>query len=114
MNWTVKFWPSKGGPKNKLAEAELHCGDPDSPFQGLKVVGFTVWKGERGLFATFPSRAYGAGGERRYFDYVRSQDPGGSEAGKAALNRLKKWLVSEYREGHPEMESQEQEREEEF
>jgi hypothetical protein len=41
---------------------------------------------------TFPSRAFGAGAERRYFDYLRSVD------GTAdAIKHVKAWILNEYR-----------------
>jgi hypothetical protein len=41
---------------------------------------------------TFPSRAFGAGEMRRFFDYVRAAD------GTAdAVKRLKEWIVEQYK-----------------
>ena len=41
---------------------------------------------------TFPSRAFGAGTERKYFDYLRSTD-NASEA----LRNVKDWILVEFR-----------------
>lgn len=61
-------------PERQLAEAEVHFVDPDGgPFAGLKLVGFGVWRSPGGgTYVTVPGRAFGAGQERRYFDYVRA------------------------------------------
>ena len=41
---------------------------------------------------TFPSRAFGAGTERKYFNYLRAVD-GSAETVKA----VKAWILDEYR-----------------
>ena len=39
---------------------------------GMKLVGFSLWKSPEGeLYVTFPSRAFGGGSERRFFDFLR-------------------------------------------
>jgi len=55
---------------------------------GLKLVGFSLWSTPEGdVFVTFPSRAFGAGSDRRYFDYLRSTDgtPAATKAMKATI-----------------------------
>lgn len=100
----------KNPPVQILAEAEVYfdamtVGEGGhavpSPFQGMKLVGFNVWRGERGIFVTFPSRAFGTDRERQYFDYVRAADPKDSAAASSALYRLKQWIADAYREWEP-------------
>jgi hypothetical protein len=64
-----------------------------SPLQGLKLVGFSLWRGPDGEhFATLPCRPFGVGSDRRFFDLVRSTT-GDAADGK----RLKAWILEEYR-----------------
>jgi len=88
----VQFVARENGPERLVCEAEILFGD-DGPLAGLKLVGFSLWKGADGeVYVTFPSRAFGAGSERKYFDYLRSED-GTLET----VKRLKAWIVDEYR-----------------
>lgn len=65
----------ENGPERLACEAELHL--EDGLLSGLKLVGFSVWHtADGGLSVTFPSRGFGVGGERRFFDYLRSVDGG--------------------------------------
>lgn len=62
----------KGSPPGKLAEVEIHF--TEGPFEGLKLIGFSVWEskknnGERNV--TFPARSYSMNGERRSFSLLR-------------------------------------------
>ena len=41
---------------------------------------------------TFPSRAFGAGSERRFFDGLRAVDGSGE-----TVKRVKAWILDEYR-----------------
>jgi hypothetical protein len=41
---------------------------------------------------TFPSRPFGAGSERRYFDYLRAVDASGE-----TVKRVKAWILEEFR-----------------
>jgi hypothetical protein len=87
----VQFVSRDGGPEKLMCEAEVLF--EDGPLSGMKLVGFSLWQGQDGeVFVTFPSRAFGAGSERRYFDYLRSADGQPSEA-----RRVKDWILSEYR-----------------
>ena len=64
----------KGSPAGKLAEAEIHF--TEGPFQGLKLIGFTIWerKTGNGRNVTFPARSYSVNGERRSFALLRPID----------------------------------------
>jgi hypothetical protein len=61
----------KGHPADKLADAELHFSD--GVFEGLKLIGFSVWerRGGGGRNVTFPARQYSVNGERRNFALLR-------------------------------------------
>jgi hypothetical protein len=75
----------------KLAEAELHFAD--GPFEGLKLVGFTVWERRTGggRNVTFPSRSYSVNGERRSFALLR---PVSGDA--TAQERLRELILEAY------------------
>jgi hypothetical protein len=88
----VQFVSKDNAPERLVCEAELVF-DQEGPLAGLKLVGLCIWRDAEGeLFVTFPSRAFGAGSERRYFDYLRSADGTGGET-----RRLKAWILEEYR-----------------
>jgi hypothetical protein len=88
----VQFVQREGGPERLLCEAEIVF-DEAGPLAGMKLVGFSLWRGPDGeVYVTFPSRAFGAGGERRFFDFLRGTDGGSTEA-----KRVKAWIVDEYR-----------------
>jgi hypothetical protein len=61
-------------PQDKLADAELHFigGELD----GLKLLGFAVWKQRNGTGrnVTFPARPFTVNGERRNFALLRAID----------------------------------------
>ena len=87
----VQFIPRQNGPERLVTEAEIHF--EDGPLAGMRLVGFSIWRSTEGeLYVTFPSRAFGAGTERKYFDYLRGVD-GSAETVKA----VKAWILEEYR-----------------
>jgi hypothetical protein len=87
----VQFIPRQNGPERLVTEAEIHF--EDGPLAGMRLVGFSLWRSTEGeLYVTFPSRAFGAGTERKYFDYLRAVD-GSAETVKA----VKAWILDEYR-----------------
>jgi hypothetical protein len=61
----------KGQLAGKLADAELHFSD--GVFEGLKLIGFSIWerRGGGGRNVTFPARQYSVNGERRSFALLR-------------------------------------------
>jgi hypothetical protein len=72
MNVIVTITPNEhGNPRSKLADAELHFAGGD--LDGLKLVGFAVWKRRdgNGRTVTFPARQYAVAGERRTFALLR-------------------------------------------
>jgi hypothetical protein len=88
----VNFVAWENGPERLVCEAELILKDY-GPLDGLKLVGFSLWRSAEGeIYVTFPSRAFGAGSERRFFDYLRAENGDGS-----AVKRLKGWIADEYR-----------------
>lgn len=86
----------KENQEDVVADAEVYF-DADGPFHGLKLVGITLRRGERGLYVTLPARAFGAGNDRRYFDFVRSAD----QHDKKSIYRFKDWIRNEWRSQNP-------------
>ena len=88
----VVFVARQNGPARLVTEAELWF--QEGPLAGSKLVGFSIWRGaESGeLSVTFPARSFGAGGERRFFDFLRS-----IESGDDTVKRIKAWILDEYR-----------------
>ncbi len=87
----VQFVARENGPERLVSEAEVHF--EEGPLAGARLVGFCLWKSPEGeVYVTFPSRAFGAGSERRYFDYLRSAD-----GTLDVVKRVKAWILDEYR-----------------
>ena len=88
----VQFVEKQNGPERLVCDAEIVFED-EAPLVGTKLVGFSLWRSADGeVYLTFPSRAFGAGTERKYFDYLRSADGTGGE-----VKRVKEWILGEYR-----------------
>jgi hypothetical protein len=84
--------PEKNAPERLVAQAELHFDDSD--LSELKLTGFAIWRSAEGeLYLTLPSRAFGAGTERRYFEYLRTVN-----ADVEALKAFKARILDSYRE----------------
>ncbi len=87
----VQFIQRENGPERLECEAEIVF-EGEGPLSGMKLVGFSLWKGPEGdVFVTFPSRAFGAGTDRRYFDYLRP-----AEGSAAESKRVKAWILEEF------------------
>jgi hypothetical protein len=87
----VQFIERKNAPERLVCEAEIVF-DSDGPLAGTKLTGFSLWRNPEGdLSVTGPARSFGAGGERRYFDFLRSVETGGD-----AIRRVKAWIIGEY------------------
>ncbi|SRR5260221_14774376 len=87
----VQFVKRDGGIERLVTEAEIVF--EETGLEGMKLVGFSLWKAaDDELYVTFPSRAFGAGSDRRFFDYLRTT----GETADAA-RRLKTWIIEEYR-----------------
>jgi hypothetical protein len=90
---TIKITPNdKGNPPDKLAEVELHFAD--GPLEGLKLVGFSIWRarGGSGRNVTFPARSYAVNGERRSFALLRPMTD------TTAQNKLREQILEAYAE----------------
>lgn len=85
--------PENGnGPKNLLSNAEVHFGN-DGPMAGMKLIGFSVWRGANDeRFVTFPARAIGSGSDKKYFDFLRTADGPNAEVSRG----VKAWVLGEY------------------
>ena len=87
----MAFVQKENGPERLVCEAEMGFREY-GPLNGMKLVGFSLWNSAEGeKYVTFPSRAFGAGSERRYFDYLRSV-----EGDAAAVKRVKEFSLGEY------------------
>jgi hypothetical protein len=87
----VQFVHKESGPERLVCEAEVLF--DEEPLAGMKLVGFSLWRSPEGeIYVTFPSRAFGAGSDRRYFDYLRSV-----EGTPADVKKVKAWILDEYR-----------------
>src|SRR3954466_13565452 len=90
---TIKITPNdRGNPPGKLADAELHFSE--GPFEGLKLIGFSIWerRGGSGRNVTFPARSYAVNGERRTFALLRPI------ADSTAQNRVRELILEAYQE----------------
>ena len=88
----VMFVDKQNGPERLVCDAEIVFEAPDGPLSGMKLVGFALWRSVEGeLYVTFPSRAFGTMAERKYFDYLRS-----NEGTPADSRRVKDWIIQEY------------------
>ena len=89
----VQFVQRENAPDRLVCEAELLFDESPGPLAGMKLVGFSLWRSPEGeVYVTFPSRAFGAGNERRYFEYLRS-----SESSPGEVKRVKSWILDEFR-----------------
>jgi len=89
----IEFIDRENGPKNLITEAEIFFEAEDGLLAGLKLIGFSLWRTEKGdPGVTMPARSWEDGGERRFWDLVRPGD-GGAEA----LKRLKAALCDQHR-----------------
>jgi hypothetical protein len=87
----IQFVTKGNGPERLVCEAEVVF-DETSPLAGMKLVGFSLWRSPDGeVFVTFPSRAFGTATERRFFDYLRAAEPGGTD-----VKRVKDWILEEF------------------
>jgi hypothetical protein len=87
----VQFVRKDNGPERLVCEAEVVF--DEEPLTGMKLVGFSLWKSPDGeVYVTFPSRAFGAGNDRRFFDYLRSV-----EGVQGEVKRVKAWILEEFR-----------------
>ena len=89
----IEFIDKENGPKNLMGEAEILFESEDGLLAGLKLVGFSLWRTEKGEpSVTMPSRSWGDPGERKFFDLLRGGDGGGD-----AVRRLKTAMCDQHR-----------------
>jgi hypothetical protein len=89
----VNFVVRESAPERIVCEAEVVFEAESGPLAGMKLVGFSLWRSPEGeVYVTFPSRAFGTGNERRFFDYLRSVEGNGTDA-----KRVKAWILDEFR-----------------
>ena len=71
----VHFTDRENGPERLVCEAEIHF--EEGPLAGTRLVGFCLWRSPEGeVYVTFPSRAFGAGSERRLWRGPRYEEGG--------------------------------------
>jgi hypothetical protein len=71
----MQFVDKINGPERLVCDGKLHFGKEYERLDGMKLVGFSLWRSTDGeTYVTLPSRAFGAGTERKYFDYLRSHE----------------------------------------
>ncbi len=88
----IEFVQREQAPERLVCEAEVVFEAESGPLAGMKLVGFSLWRSPEGeVYVTFPSRAFGSGSERRFFDFLRSVDANAADA-----KRVKAWIVEEY------------------
>ena len=76
-------------PENLITEAEIHF-DPGGPLEGLRLVGFSIWRGRNGkAFVTLPAKRSHGGAQ--FFEFLRAVAPG--DEGRMALTRVKQWII---------------------
>ena len=89
----VVFVERDSAPERLVCEAEVVFEAEAGPLAGMKLVGFSLWRSPEGeVYVTFPSRAFGAGNERRFFDFLRSV-----EGTAADSKRVKAWILDQFR-----------------
>src|SRR6266850_4904359 len=93
MTAIVRILPNeRQTPVGKLADAELHFNG--GPLDGLKLIGFAVWRRRdgNGFSVTFPARQFTVHGERRNFALLRAIDDPNSQ------NRIRRLVLDAYAE----------------
>ena len=91
----VVFVERENAPERLVCEAEIvfEAEAEAGPLAGMKLVGFSLWRSPEGeVYVTFPSRAFGAGSERRFFDFLRSVEGQAADA-----KRVKAWILEQFR-----------------
>ena len=100
----VQFTKRTG--KGPIADASIRF--EAGPLQGFELGGCAIWHGEKGLFATVPTREWESNTGKKRFDLLRKVDS--PENGDISKWAAKNWLVDEYKkwsgavqqaDGHP-------------
>jgi hypothetical protein len=88
----VVFVEKSNGPQRLVCEAEVVFEAEAGPLAGMKLVGFSLWRTSEGdVFVSLPARPFNAGGERRFFDLLRSV-----EGDPADGKRVKAWILEQF------------------
>jgi hypothetical protein len=89
----VVFVERENAPERLVCEGEIVFEQESGALAGMKLVGFSLWRSPEGeVYVTFPSRAFGTGSDRRFFDFLRSVE------GQAAdTKRVKAWILEQFR-----------------
>lgn len=89
----VVFVERENGPERLVCEAEIVFEAEAGPLAGMKLVGLSLWRSPEGeVYVTFPSRPFGSGAERRFFDFLRSVEGQAADA-----RRVKAWILEQFR-----------------
>lgn len=89
----VVFVEKDNTPERLVCEAEIVFEAEAGALAGMKLVGFSLWRSPEGeVYVTFPSRAFGTGTERRFFDFLRSV-----EGTPADGKRVKAWILEQFK-----------------
>jgi hypothetical protein len=89
----VVFVERENAPERLVCEAEIQFEAEAGALCGMKLVGFSLWRSPEGeVYVTFPSRAFGVGNERRFFDFLRSVEGQAADA-----KRVKAWILEQFR-----------------
>ena len=75
----MQFVARENARERLVCEADLIFGPAYPPQDGPKLTGYALWHSAEGeVCVTLPSRPFGAGGERRYFVYLRTVEGEGA------------------------------------
>ena len=88
----IEFVQRENGPERLVCEAELVFDASDGVLDGLKLLGFCIWRSADGeLRVTFPSKTYGAASGHRFFDLLRAQN-----GTPKPVKTLKAWMIEQF------------------
>ena len=90
----INFVQRENGPERLVCEAEVvfEEGVDSEHLAGLKLVGFSLWRApDAEIYVTFPSRAFGGGNDRKYFDFLRSTEGAPADAKRLKVAIIKAW-----------------------
>ena len=89
----VQFVHRGNGPERLVCDAEMVF-DEEGPLEGMKLVGFSLWRGADGdTFVSFPARSFGVGTDRRFFDLLRPIEGPSQDQ----VRKVKSWIIDQYR-----------------
>lgn len=87
----VEFVVKENAPERQMCEAEIVF--EEGGLAGMKLVGFRLWRSPEGeIYVTFPSRAFGTGTDRKFFDFLRSVEGNATDS-----KRVKAWILNQWK-----------------